>query len=128
MRRSKPKSYPEDKKYEAEVNRIIDKEMSDEGSHACTKSEAQHIEDIVWRYFSKEFAEKVMIAYGNKPGNRERAYDEFWEMEREWNNREKASKEINGYISDRKIHSVGQTISKEASAVIFDSGFIVSNF
>lgn len=127
MRRVKPKEYPEDKKYEAKINRTIKKEMAEEAGHACTEAEAKHIEGIVWKYFSKEFADKVMIAYGNKPGDREKAYDDFWNMEREWDNRKKASKEINDYISKRKIYSVGQTISKEASAVIYDSGFIFQN-
>ena len=127
MERLIPKAYPDDVIREKEMDRIVEADMKKDKSHKCTAKEAEHIKSIIWKYFSHEFAEKVMIAYGRKPGNREKAYDDFWNMKREWANRKKASEEYFEYIKKRRVYGVDSMLSEEENAILFDSGFIHRN-
>lgn len=95
--------------------------------HKCTQGEANSIKAIIWKYFRPEFAEKVLIAYGKRPGDSEKAYEDFFNMEPEWSNRTKAAAEYYDYLKEHRITNIDEVLTDEEMAIIFDSGFIVSN-
>lgn len=124
MSRLMPQAMPDDAKHDAELDRIVEAEMKKQNSHQCTKKEAEHIKAIIWKYFSREFAEMVLIAYGKKPGDSAKAYDKFQSMEKEWKNRKRASKEFFDYVKKNRIYGEDLMLTEEEKAILYDSGFI----
>ena len=103
------------------------KRSTTQKAHKCTQEEAKQIKAIIWKYFRPIFAEKVLIAYGRKSGDSLQAYEDFVNMEPEWGNRKKAAKEYFDYLSEHRITNIDEILTDEETAIVFDSGFIVSN-
>lgn len=119
------------RKEEAEMERQINREMAEakaQGWHQCTKREAANLKRIIWKYFSKDFANDVLIAYGKRPGDRFEAYDRFWHSkEADLKNRTRAKKEYFSCLEKMKVYGVKDCLSDEDIAVVYLSGMISPN-
>lgn len=119
------------RKEEAEMERQINKEVAEDkaqGWHQCTKREAANLKKIIWKYFSKDFANDVLIAYGKRPGDSFEAYNRFWDSkEADLKNRTRAKKEFFRCVEKMKIYNPEKWFSDEEIAIVFLSGMIFQN-
>ena len=119
------------RKEEAEMERQINKEIAEEkaqGWHQCTRKEAANLKRIIWKYFSKDFANDVLIAYGKRPGDSFEAYDRYWHSkEVGLKNRTRARKEYYTCLEKMKVYGEDKWLSEEEIAIVFLSGMISPN-
>lgn len=119
------------RKEEAEMERQINKEIAEDkaqGWHQCTKREATNLKKIIWKYFSKNFANDVLIAYGKRPGDSFEAYNRFWDSkEANLKNRTRAKKEYFSCLEKMKVYGVKDCLFDEDIAVVYLSGMIYSD-
>ena len=119
------------RKEEAEMERQINKKVAEDkaqGWHQCTKREAANLKKIIWKYFSKDFANDVLIAYGKRPGDSFEAYDRFWHSkEVDLKNRTRARKEYYACLEKMKVYGEDKWLSEEEIAIVFLSGMISPN-
>ena len=119
------------RKEEAEMERQINREMAEakaQGWHQCTKKEAANLKKIIWKYFSKDFANDVLIAYGKRPGDSFEAYNRFWDSkEADLKNRTRARKEYSTCLEKMKVYGEDKWLSEEEIAIVFLSGMISPN-
>ena len=116
---------------EAEIERQINREMAKakaQGWHQCTKREAANLKKIIWTYFSKGFANDVLIAYGKRPGDSFEAYNRFWDSkEANLKNRTRARKEYYACLEKMKVYGEDKWLSEEEIGIVFLSGMISPN-
>ena len=119
------------RKEEAEMERQINKEIAEDkaqGWHQCTKREAANLKRIIWKYFSKDFANDVLIAYGKRPGDSFEAYNRFWDSkEANLKNRTRARKEYYACLEKMKVYGEDKWLSEEEIGIVFLSGMISPN-
>ena len=119
------------RKEEAEMERQINKEVAEDkaqGWHQCTKREAANLKKIIWKYFSKDFANDVLIAYGKRPGDSFEAYNRFWDSkEADLKNRTRAKEDFFRCAAKMKVYNPEKWFSDEEIAIVFLSGMIFQN-
>ena len=119
------------RKEEAEMERQINREMAEakaEGWHQCTRKEAANLKKIIWKYFSKDFANDVLIAYGKRPGDSIEAYNRFWDSkEADLKNRTRARKEYYECRGKMKVYGDDKWLTDEEIAIVYLSGMISPN-
>lgn len=119
------------RKEEAEMERQINREMAEakaQGWHQCTKKEAANLKKIIWKYFSKDFANDVLIAYGKRPGDSIEAYNRFWDSkEADLKNRTRAKEDFLRCAAEMKVYNPEKWFSDEEIAIVFLSGMIFQN-